>query len=84
MPTEDGTDAVREKFTYDNIIIVPDRGTITITVDSTRPNEYAFIVHDADANLLGDGILSGLEFDIVSFHINQQPDTPEKPEVEQP
>ena len=71
---------VRDKFTYDNTTIVPDRGTITFTVDSSRPNEYAFTVSDADGNLLGDGIFTDIDFSIQSFHINQQPDVPPKSE----
>ena len=73
-------DAVRNLFTYGDTIIVPDRGTVsfTITVDSTNP-DYAFTVADADGNLLGDGIITNLDFTIESFHINQQPDTPPKP-----
>lgn len=68
--------SLRQKFTHENTTIVPDRGKVTITVDSTHPNEYAFTVSDADGNLLGDGVLTSLEFNIESFHINQQPDVP--------
>lgn len=71
-------EVVRQKFSHENITIVPDKGRVTITVDSSRPNEYAFTVSDADGNLLGDGVLSDLNFSINSFHINAQPDVPEK------
>lgn len=75
---------VRDKFTHDNTTIVPDRGRVTITVDSSHPADYNFTVSDADGNLLGDGVLTDLSFSISSFHINQQPDTPDKPTDEQP
>jgi hypothetical protein len=73
-------DATRKLFTYLDRIIVPDRGTVslTITVDSATPG-YAFTVSDADGNLLGDGVITNLSFDIESFHINEQPSTPDKP-----
>jgi hypothetical protein len=69
---------VRALFTYQDKLIVPDRGTITftITVDSSQDG-YPFTISDADGNLLGDGVIDNLDFNIESFHINQQPqDTP--------
>jgi hypothetical protein len=83
--TDTDVNRIRHLFTYAGRIIVPDRGTVTFTiaVDSSS-HGYPFTVHDADNNLLGDGVIVGLGFDIESFHINQQPDTPAKPEPEQP
>jgi hypothetical protein len=83
-PTDENAYTVRDKFTHDNTTIVPDRGRITFTVDSSRPNEYAFTVSDADGNILGDGIFTDIEFSIASFHISQQPDIPAKPDPAQP
>lgn len=73
----DFVDEVRDLFTYDGKIIIPDRGTInfTITVDSATP-DYPFTISDADGNLLGDGVISELDFAIESYHINNQPETP--------
>jgi hypothetical protein len=68
---------VRDLFTYDGKIIIPDRGTITftITVDSAT-EDFPFVIQDADGNLLGDGVISELDFAIDSFHISNQPETP--------
>lgn len=68
---------VRDLFTFDGKLIVPDRGTITftITIDSAT-EDFPFIIKDADGNLLGDGVISELDFAIDSFHISNQPDTP--------
>lgn len=74
---------LRKLFSYAGTIIVPDRGKITITVDGSTPG-LAFAVYDADGNLLGDGVITDLDFTIESFHLNNQPDLPRKPKYEHP
>jgi len=73
---------IRKLFSVGDTIIIPDRGTITITVDSSR-SDFTFTISDADGNLLGDGILRDLDFTVESFHINAQPDVPPKSEQQQ-
>jgi hypothetical protein len=74
---QSNVELVRDLFTYQDKLIIPDRGKINFTVTVDSANEgYAFTISDADGNLLGDGVITDLDFVIESFHINQQPDTP--------
>ena len=61
----------------DDFIIVPDGGTVTITVNGAN-SDQSFTTADADGNVLGHGTISNLDFDIKSFKLG--PRLPAQPE----
>lgn len=63
----DGIDIPNDEF-----IIVPDGGSVTITVNGAN-SDQSFTTADADGNVLGHGTISNLDFNVVTFKLGPKP-----------